>query len=65
MKIISVVVNNPIFIELQYNSIRKYVKSTEPIEYIIFNDAKNWPDSTNFNDATMLCQCKYKVCVKN
>jgi hypothetical protein len=50
MKIVSVVVNNPIFIELQYNSIQKFFKSEEKPEIIIFNDAKDWPDNTNFNN---------------
>ena len=53
MKIVSVVVNNPSFIELQYNSIQKFFKHPEQVELIIFNDAKNWSDITNFGDATM------------
>lgn len=56
MKIVSVVVNNPNFIELQYNSITKFFKSPDSVEFIIFNDAKAWPDITNFNDATMPTQ---------
>lgn len=53
MKIVSVFVNNPIFIELMYNSIKKFFKSEKEYELIIFNDAKEWPDITNFNDVTM------------
>lgn len=53
MKIVSVVVNNPTFIELQYNSIKKFFKSEKEYELIIFNDAKEWPDITNFNDVSM------------
>ena len=53
MKIVSVVVNNPEFIELQYNSIRKFFKSEQDYEIIIFNDAKTWPDLTNFGDIKM------------
>ena len=53
MKIISVVVNNPIFIEMQYYSIKKFFKSTNEFEIIIFNDAKDWADITNFGDVTM------------
>ena len=53
MKIVCVTTNNPVFIELQYNSIKKFFKSEKEPEIIIFNDAKNWPDLTNFNDTTM------------
>ena len=63
MKIVSVVVNNPSFIELQYNSIQKYFKSEDIPELIIFNDAKSWPDSTNFNDITMKQQI-INICKK-
>jgi hypothetical protein len=41
MKIISVVVNNPIFIEMQYNSLKRFFKSEEAFELIVFNDAKD------------------------
>jgi hypothetical protein len=40
MKIVSVFVNNPHFIELQYNSIKKFFKTEKEYEFIIFNDAK-------------------------
>jgi hypothetical protein len=53
MKIVSVFVNNPTFIELLYNSIKKFLKSEKEYEIIIFNDAKTWPDITNFGDITM------------
>lgn len=53
MKIVSVFVNNPIFIELMYNSIKKFFKTDKEYELIIFNDAKTWPDITNFGDITM------------
>jgi hypothetical protein len=53
MKIVSVFVNNPMFIELQYNSIKKFFKCDNEYEIIIFNDAKDWPDITNFNDITI------------
>jgi hypothetical protein len=45
MKIISVITNNPFFIELQEQSFRKYVHV--PYEYIVFNDGKDFKDSTN------------------
>ena len=53
MKIVSVFVNNPIFIELMYNSIKKFLKTEQDYELIIFNDAKTWTDITNFGDVTM------------
>lgn len=46
MKVISIITNNPIFIELQYKSLKKYLHTD--YEYIVFNDGKDWPDSTNF-----------------
>jgi hypothetical protein len=48
MKIISIVANNPIFIELQYKTLKRFV--TTDYEYIIFNDGKDWPDITNFGN---------------
>ena len=48
MKIVNIVVNNPIFIELQYLTIKKFIDENN--EYIIFNDGKNWPDMSNFWD---------------
>ena len=48
MKIISIVANNPIFIELQYKTLTKFVNVE--YEYIIFNDGKDWPDVTNFGN---------------
>lgn len=47
MKVVSIITNNPIFIELQQLSLKKYLYNIE-YEYIVFNDGKNWPDSTNF-----------------
>ena len=48
MKVISIITNNPIFIELQYKSLKKYLHID--YEYIVFNDGKYWPDSTNFGN---------------
>ena len=48
MKIISIAANNPIFIELQYKTLKKFVNID--YEYIIFNDGKDWPDITNFGN---------------
>jgi hypothetical protein len=39
------VVNNPLFIELQYHTLKKYMKC--PYEFIVFNDAKDFPDYSN------------------
>lgn len=51
MKVITAVVNNPIFIEIQYYTLKKYLKND--FEYIIFNDAKNFEDYTNYGDITI------------
>ena len=45
MKIVTVVVNNPIFIIIQYYTLKKYFKGD--YEFIVFNDAKDFPDYTN------------------
>lgn len=51
MKIITAVVNNPIFIEIQFYTLKKYFKGD--FEFIVFNDAKDFPDFTNNNDITI------------
>lgn len=48
MKVVSIITNHPIFIELQKKSLEKYLKVD--YEYIVFNDGKDWPDITNFYD---------------
>lgn len=45
MKIITAVVNNIDFIELQAYTLRKFFKGD--YEFIVFNDAKDFPDFTN------------------
>lgn len=47
MKILTTAVNNPIFIELQFTLLKKYMPPDVPYEFIVFNDAKNFPDKTN------------------
>jgi len=42
------VVNNLKFIELQYLTNKFFIK--EPYKFIIFNDAKDWYDFTNYNN---------------
>jgi len=54
MKIITAVVNNPLFIEIQYHTLKKYFKGD--YEFIVFNDAKEFPDFTNENDVTIKTQ---------
>jgi hypothetical protein len=51
MKIITVVVNNVDFIEIQYYTLKKYFQGE--YEFIVFNDAKDFPDYTNYSDVTI------------
>jgi len=51
MKILTAVVNNPIFIEIQYYTFKKFIKGQ--YEFIVFNDAKDFPDFTNCNNVTI------------
>ena len=51
MKVITYVVNNPIFIEIQYKTLKKYLKND--FEYIVFNDAKPYQDITNGNNVNL------------
>jgi hypothetical protein len=61
MKIITAVVNNPDFIEMQYYTLKKYFKGE--YEFIVFNDAKGFPDFTNDNDVTIKSQIQ-EICSK-
>lgn len=51
MKIITSVVNSPEFIEIQYHTLKKYFQGE--YEFIVFNDAKEFPDFTNGGDITI------------
>lgn len=51
MKVITSVVNNPDFIEIQYHTLKKYLIGD--FEFIVFNDAKNFKDYTNYFDSTI------------
>tara|TARA_X000000950_G_scaffold268946_1_gene347046 strand:- start:1178 stop:2047 length:870 start_codon:yes stop_codon:yes gene_type:complete len=51
MKVITSVVNNPDFIEMQYWTLKEHFKGE--YEYIVFNDAKDFPDFTNGGDVGM------------
>jgi len=48
MKVLTAVVNNPIFIQIQYYTLKKYMKCD--YEFIVFNDAKTFPDYCNGGD---------------
>jgi hypothetical protein len=48
MKILTSVVNNPTFIEMQYETLKKHAKME--YEFIVFNDSKPFPDFTNGDD---------------
>jgi hypothetical protein len=61
MKIITAVVNNPIFIEIQYYTLKKYFQGE--YDFIVFNDAKDFPDFTNYNDITIKQQIQ-DICNK-
>ncbi|MFA6524252.1 MAG: hypothetical protein WC264_02670 [Candidatus Paceibacterota bacterium] len=53
IKIVSLAFIRPDFIELQYNSIKKFVKDTE-VEYIVFNNASE--DKKQFNEIEGICK---------
>ena len=67
LKIITSVVNNPVFIEIQYYTLKKYMQCD--YEFIVFNDAKDFPDYTNGYDVTIkqqitdLCEKLYIKCI--
>ena len=67
MKIVTAVVNNPTFIEIQYNTLKKFFKGE--YEFIVFNDAKSFPDFTNGGNPTiknsieMLCNKLEITCI--
>ncbi len=51
IKVITSVVNNPVFIQIQYYTLKKYMKCD--YEFIVFNDAKSFPDYSNGGDITI------------
>lgn len=61
MKIVTSVVNNPDFIEIQYHTLRTYCKCE--YEFIVFNDAKEFPDFTNGKDVSIKAQIEI-ICKK-
>jgi hypothetical protein len=48
MKVVTAVVNNPIFIQIQYYTLQKYMNCD--YEFIVFNDAKSFRDYSNGGD---------------
>ena len=56
MKIVTAVVNNPTFIEIQYHTLKKYLRGVDAYEFIVFNDAKTFADVTNGGDLTLRAQ---------
>lgn len=51
MKVVTPVVNSIDFIELQHKTLQKFMP--QPYEFIVFNDAKTFPDYTNDGDITL------------
>ena len=58
MKIITAVVNNPEFVEIQYHTLKRFYQGD--YEFIVFNDAKAFPDYTNSGDVTLRQQIEDK-----
>lgn len=61
MKILTSVVNNTGFIELQYYTLKKHFKGQ--YEFIVFNDAKGFSDLTNGGDTTLRSKIT-ELCLK-
>lgn len=65
MKVISTSVNSATFIEIQYHTLKKYMRNE--YEFIIFNNAKKYEHYTNdgdlnlFNEINDICN---KLCIK-
>lgn len=55
------VVNNPSFIELQAHTLKYFVKGD--YTFTVYNDAKSFPDYSNFNDTTLRRQIS-DICSK-
>ena len=58
MKILTAVVNNPEFIEIQYHTLKRFYRGD--YEFIVFNDAKPFADYTNSGDTTLRQQIEDK-----
>ena len=55
--VVTAVVNNPVFIQIQHHTLKKHFKGDD-YEFIVFNDAKDFPDFTNGNDVTVKRQIR-------
>ena len=62
IKVITCVVNRPGFIEIQQKSMKKHFKFD--YEFIVFNDAKDFPDDTNGNNLLLKTQIE-NICNLN
>jgi hypothetical protein len=67
MKVVTAVVNNPIFIQIQYYTLKQHMKCD--YEFIVFNDAKTFPDYSNGGDIRIknnieeICQKLGIICI--
>jgi glycosyltransferase involved in cell wall biosynthesis len=48
LRILTIATSQPLYIRAQYMALLKHVKDS--FEFIVFNDAKSWPDPSNFGD---------------
>lgn len=53
LRVIIPAVNNPLFLHLQVEGLRVYMPKETAYEVIVFNDAKPFPDATNYGDSRM------------
>jgi len=64
LHIVTSVINNPLFIEIQYWTFKHFIKGD--YKFVVFNHAKDWADYTNFgntnmkNEITNMC-LKYNI----
>ena len=61
MKVVTPVCNSPEFIRIQHAALQQHM--SEAYQFIVFNDAKTFPDATNFGDVTVREQIE-KVCAE-
>ena len=61
MKVVTAVVNNPIFIQIQYYTLKRHMKCN--YEFIVFNDAKGFSDYSNGGDVNIRQQIE-ETCKK-
>jgi len=61
LHIVTSVINNPLFIEIQYWTFKRFIKGD--YKYVVFNHAKDWPDYTNFGNANMANEIR-EMCLK-